>query len=34
MTTDRLHGPIRNNPSEGPFWNLEQWSLAGQEGRS
>lgn len=27
MTSDRVNGPIEINPAEGPFWNLEKWTL-------
>lgn len=26
MTSESLGGPISINPSEGPFWNLEEWT--------
>jgi len=29
LTLDKIGGPISINPSEGPFWNLEQWGLVG-----
>ncbi|GAA1860260.1 ABC transporter substrate-binding protein [Brevibacterium marinum] len=27
MTSDRVEGPVEINPAEGPFWNLEEWTL-------
>jgi peptide/nickel transport system substrate-binding protein len=27
LTLDKIGGPLSINPSEGPFWNLEQWGL-------
>jgi peptide/nickel transport system substrate-binding protein len=27
MTNDRIGGPLQINPSEGPFWNLEKWTV-------
>ncbi len=27
LTLDKIGGPTSINPSEGPFWNLEQWGL-------
>ena len=29
LTLDKIGGPVSINPSEGPFWNLEQWGLVG-----
>lgn len=29
LWSDKLGGPISINPSEGPFWNLAEWGLAG-----
>ncbi|CAB4933043.1 unannotated protein [freshwater metagenome] len=29
LTLDKIGGPTSINPSEGPFWNLEQWGLVG-----
>ncbi|MDF2989869.1 MAG: hypothetical protein K0S37_383 [Microbacterium sp.] len=29
MWSTSLTGPISNNPGEGPWWNLEEWALAG-----
>jgi peptide/nickel transport system substrate-binding protein len=29
LWSDKLGGPISINPSEGPFWNLNEWGLAG-----
>ncbi|TQK68664.1 ABC transporter substrate-binding protein [Nocardioides sp. SLBN-35] len=28
LWSERLGGPISINPSEGPFWNLEEWGIA------
>lgn len=27
MTNNRIGGPLAINPSEGPFWNLQEWTL-------
>lgn len=27
MTNERVGGPLEINPSEGPFWNLQEWTL-------
>ena len=27
MTSQRIGGPVAINPSEGPFWNLEEWTI-------
>lgn len=27
MTNERIGGPVAINPSEGPFWNLEEWTI-------
>lgn len=27
MTNQRIGGPLEINPSEGPFWNLQEWTL-------
>jgi len=27
MTSERIGGPLQINPSEGPFWNLEKWTV-------
>lgn len=29
LLQDKVGGPASINPSEGPFWNLEQWGLVG-----
>ena len=29
LWSDKLGGPISINPSEGPFWNLNEWGLTG-----
>lgn len=29
LTQQKLGGPISINPSEGPFWNLQEWALVG-----
>ena len=29
LTQGKVGGPTSINPSEGPFWNLEQWGLVG-----
>jgi peptide/nickel transport system substrate-binding protein len=29
LTGQKIGGPTSINPSEGPFWNLEQWALVG-----
>ncbi|MFJ6983132.1 MULTISPECIES: peptide ABC transporter substrate-binding protein [unclassified Streptomyces] len=28
LWSDRVGGPLANNPSEGPWWNLAEWGLA------
>lgn len=28
LWSDRVGGPLSNNPSEGPWWNLNEWGLA------
>jgi peptide/nickel transport system substrate-binding protein len=28
LWSEKLGGPISINPSEGPFWNLEEWGIA------
>ncbi|MFD3487473.1 peptide ABC transporter substrate-binding protein [Streptomyces sp. NPDC058665] len=28
LWSDRVGGPLSNNPSEGPWWNLAEWGLA------
>lgn len=27
MTSSRVDGPVEINPAEGPFWNIEEWTL-------
>ena len=27
MTSNRVKGPVEINPAEGPFWNMEEWTL-------
>ncbi|WP_210603708.1 ABC transporter substrate-binding protein [Brevibacterium oceani] len=27
MTSSRVNGPVEINPAEGPFWNMEEWTL-------
>ena len=29
LTLDKIGGPTSINPSEGPFWNLQEWGLIG-----